>query len=149
MPTHRKFGPSVRNANDIPSDLYAIETMKTSLVRRLGPEIRVELDEYQHLRKASPANTPLRRTREWIESLPARVRPVNLMRRFARVANLIAATWGKPEYFETYMESLLTDTRGNRKGFPPDVLAELSALRVHRMAMEHRNSPSGAASRCD
>ncbi|HKE40146.1 MAG TPA: hypothetical protein VKG21_09935 [Casimicrobiaceae bacterium] len=65
-----------------------------------------------------------------------------LMRQFARVANLIAATWGDLEAFETYMESLLTDKRGNRKGFPPDVVAELSALEIHRLAIERRDSTS-------
>jgi hypothetical protein len=30
------------------------------------------------------------------------------------------------------MESLLTDKRGNRKGFPPEVLTELMALQRYR-----------------
>jgi len=63
-----------------------------------------------------------------------------LMRQFARVANLIAATWGHLEHFETYMESLLNDKRGNRKGFPPDVMAELVALEVYRLVIEKRGS---------
>jgi len=62
------------------------------------------------------------------------------MGQFARVANLIAATWGHAKHFEIYMESLLTDTRGNRKGFPPDVMAELAALEVYRLAIEKRGS---------
>ena len=121
--------------------------MKTSLVRRLSPQIRAGVNEYQHLRKATPVNMLLPRTARWIEGLPPRVRPIVLMRQFARIANLIAATWGNVEHFENYMESLLTDRRGNRKGFPPEVLAELSALEVYRLAIEHSNSPSAAASR--
>jgi hypothetical protein len=93
MSTYRKFAPALRNVNDIRNDVYAIETMKQSLVRRLSPQLRIERDEYKHLRKASPASTPLRRTLEWVERLPPRVRPMALMRQFARVANLIAATW--------------------------------------------------------
>jgi hypothetical protein len=140
MSTNRKFAPALRSVNDIRSEVYAIETMKQSLVQRLSPQLRIERDEYKHLRKADPAHTPLRRTLEWVESLPPRVRPMALMRRFARVANLIAATWGHLEHFETYMESLLNDKRGNRKGFPPDVLAELVTLEVYRLAIEKRGS---------
>jgi hypothetical protein len=140
MSTYRKFAPALRNVNDIRNDVYAIETMKQSLVRRLSPQLRIERDEYKHLRKASPASTPLRRTLEWVEGLPPRVRPMALMRQFARVANLIAATWDHLEHFETYMESLSTDKRGNRNGFPPDVLAELVALEVYRLAIEKSDS---------
>jgi len=136
MSTYRRFARSLRNANDIPSDVYAIETMKTSLAQRPSPQIRVGLDEHKQLRKATPADTPLRRTLVWVESLPPRVRPNALVRQFARVANLIAATWGDLEYFETYMGSLLIDERGTRKGFPPDVLAELQALEVYRLAIQ-------------
>jgi len=99
MSAYRKFAPSVRNANDIPSDVYAIESMKASLARRTTPQIRPAEDQYKHLRKTSPADVPLRRTLEWVESLPPRVRPMALMRQFARVANLIAATWGDLEAF--------------------------------------------------
>jgi hypothetical protein len=31
--------------------LYAIETMKQSFVQRLSPQLRIERDEYKHLRK--------------------------------------------------------------------------------------------------
>ena len=37
------------------------------------------------------------------------------MRRFARIANLLAAVWDNPEYFNKYMDSLLIDNRGDRK----------------------------------
>src|SRR5215471_20121725 len=147
MSCYRKFAPSLPNANDVRSDVYALETMRPSLVRRLSPQIRAGLDEYQHLRKTTPVDTPLPRTVRWVESLPPRVRPIALMRQFARIANLIAATWGNLEHFEPYMESLLTDKRGNRKGFPPEVLTELSALEAYRLTIERSNSLSAAASR--
>lgn len=141
--SYRKFAPSVRNANDIPSDVYAIESMKASLARAPTPQIRLGVDEYKHLRKTNPANTPLRRTLEWVDSLPPRVRPKALLRQFARIANLLAATWDDLEHFETYMESLLTDKRGTRQGFPPEVQAELSTLEVYRLAIQGSDSPLG------
>jgi len=145
--TYRKFAPMQRVAHDVRTDVYAIETMKAPLVRRLSPQIQLGLDEYKHLRIANPASTPLPRTLKWFESLPPRVRPMALIRQFARIANLIAATWSNREYFETYMESLLTDQRGNRQGFPPDVLAELSALEVYRLAIQDSDLPSADVKR--
>src|SRR5437762_7826329 len=103
MSTYRKVAPSLRNTDDIRSDVYAIETTKASLISRTTPQIRVAADEHKHPRKATPASIPLRRTLKWAESLPPRVRPTNLLRHFARVANLIAATWASREQCTTYI----------------------------------------------
>jgi hypothetical protein len=83
---------------------------------------------YEHLRKGMPANTLLARTREWAARLPAEVRPMAVLRDYARIANLIALAWDDSIAFNSYMHSLLTDTRGNRRGFPADVRKELSVL---------------------
>jgi hypothetical protein len=88
----------------------------------------VEQKSYEHLRKAMPANTLLVRTREWAARLPAEVRPMALLRDYARIANLIALAWDDSIAFNSYMHSLLTDRRGNRRGFPADVQKELSLL---------------------
>ncbi len=90
-----------------------------------------QLDDYQHLRKATPTNRVFPRTMLWVEMLPSEVRPIALLRRYPRIANLIATVWGDPKYVGTYMDSLLTDQRGNRRGFPTDVLRDLVALRRH------------------
>lgn len=101
-----------------------------------APKIRiVENDEHKHLRKAAPANMLFPRTKEWIESLPPEVRPKALIQRYARIANMLAASWGNPEYFDKYLESLLIDKRGGRKGFPKDVLAELKVLEFYRLSL--------------
>jgi len=96
----------------------------------------VGVEEHKHLRKAAPANIALRRTLMWVASLPPTVRPTALVRRFAGIANLIAATWGDEKAFDTYMESLLTDKRGNRKGLPPHVVGELVALQRYRRTLQ-------------
>lgn len=88
----------------------------------------VEQKAYEHLRKGTPANTLLVRTREWAARLPADVRPEALLRDYARIANLIALAWDDSIAFNSYMDSLLTDRRGNRRGFPADVQKELSLL---------------------
>jgi hypothetical protein len=54
------------------------------------------------------------------------------MRQYPRVANMIALLWGEPTRtaLDRYMEALLVDTRGNRRGFPPEVANDLMVLRT-------------------
>jgi hypothetical protein len=111
------------------------ETMTIPSAPQPPREIRFGNDEDKRLRKATPANIPLPGTKRWVESLPPEVRPKELIRRFARIANLLAATWDNTEHFNKYMECLLIDKRGGRKGFPPDVLAELKALELYRLSI--------------
>jgi hypothetical protein len=139
---------SYRNSHRYPpSDAQIAQPIRERwAARRATSPISVGVEEHQHLRKATPTNVPLRRTLEWLKSLPPDVQPFAVVRRYARVANLIAATWEDSKAFHAYMESLLTDKRGNRKGFPPDVLAELLALQRHYDARGH-DIPSGTAGR--
>ena len=95
-------------------------------------QVNIELGQYQHLRKATPANKLFPHTLTWCASLPDDIRPNALLRSYARIANLIAVSWADRKWFRTYMETLLTDTRGNRRGFPPDVLSDLTALQRYR-----------------
>jgi len=63
------------------------------------------------------------------------------MRRYARIANLIAAAWGEAKAFHAYMESLLADKRGNRRGFPPDVQRDLLTLRHYYDTHRENSTP--------
>jgi len=81
------------------------------------------------LRKARPAAEPLPVTFKWLAQLPPDVRPFHLLRQFPRVANAMATSWSYRENCRTVLYDLLIDKRGNRKGFPDDVLRELLALR--------------------
>ena len=87
--------------------------------------------DYALLRKAQPATEPLGLTFRWIARLPQNVRPLNLLRQYPRVANALATSWPDRRAFRACLYSLLVDQRGNRKGFPPDVLAELMTLRSY------------------
>jgi len=121
------------------SDVYANEEEK--VVRRDEPSpMNVGLEEHTHLRKVTPANTALRRTLTWVAGLPSDVQPTALLGHFARIANLLAASWGDRKTFDACMESLLTDRRGKRKGFPPEVLTELMALQRHRDSLSDDGS---------
>ena len=100
-------------------------------------------DEQQNLRlrKASPASKPLPRTFEWMAGLPSTVRPTALLRDYARIANVIAAAWCDSKALRGYMDRLFNDDRGNRKGFPPDVLRELLSLREYYDSVDTETQP--------
>lgn len=86
-------------------------------------------DKWSWVRKARPLNTLLPATNRWLECLAPDVRPKALATQFPRIANRLAAEWANPDGCRSYLYELLTDTRGGRKGFPQDVLADLLALR--------------------
>jgi hypothetical protein len=56
--------------------------------------------------------------------LPEQVRPNALATRVARIANFICAVWDDPPACRQYLEELLVDRRGGRKGFAIGVLRE-------------------------
>lgn len=101
---------------------------------RATSQIDVQAEPWEQERRSAPAIEPLRRTLIWFGDLPPEVQPFTLLRRYARVANLVAATWHDPKLFRTYMESLLVDRRGGRRGFPPNVRRELIALQKYRLS---------------
>jgi len=86
---------------------------------------------FLHLRRAQPANEPLPGTMKWIARLPRNIRPMALLRTYPRIANALTVAWPDREAFRAYLYDLLIDRRGNRQGFPADVLRELLALRLY------------------
>jgi hypothetical protein len=86
---------------------------------------------FAHLRKHRPVLVLLPRTRVWMASLPPRVRPSCLATQYARIANLLCATWDHPSECRQYLNDLLIDRRGGRKGFPRPVERELQLLSLY------------------
>ena len=138
MPTYRSRYPSL--TEDIQGDVYP-RARKTPPGQSRPKQASEAPGTCEHLRKGTPANSAFPRTLRWADELPPRVKPVALMRQFPRIANLIAAAWDDLVQFEVYMDSLLTDKRGGRKGFPTDVMAELSALDIYRHTAWERVLP--------
>ena len=81
----------------------------------------------------------LPRTLRWVESLPSGVKPTALLRQYARIANEFAATWDDSSALNRYINSLFGNDRGTRKGFPPDILRELLALREYHNMLDADN----------
>ena len=126
---------------DTLSDLNADDATEEKLVPR-GTTARmdIEFEEYKHLRRAEPACKVLPRTLKWVASLPPNVQPTALLRHYARIANVIAATWGHSTSLRSYMDCLFSDRRGTRQGFPPEVLRELVALKHYHDSLKPSDS---------
>lgn len=78
--------------------------------------------------------------RNWCHSLPTAVRPLALCESFARLANRLALVWPDAELTDRFLDDLIIDRRGGRKGFPPAVMDELIRLRAFRMRSATRES---------
>lgn len=61
--------------------------------------------------------------------LPPEAYPRQTIDRYPRIVNMTALLWGEPVEFRTYYDDLLNDNRGDRQGFPFEVLVELTNLR--------------------
>jgi hypothetical protein len=92
-----------------------------------------------NVRRSSDANPILlAATVEWMAELPYAVRPSELAQRYPRIANSVAELWRRVARCEEYLDSLLVDQRGDRKGFPPPVAQELTALRAYYAELHPR-----------
>jgi hypothetical protein len=94
----------------------------------LPPAFGVPAPDWTRARRARPVDYLLPASLRWFKGLPHDVRPVALVRRYARIANLIAQQWNDYDACRAYFQELLTDRRGNRQGFPPDVERDLRQL---------------------
>jgi hypothetical protein len=83
----------------------------------------------KNLRRRQPLDEPLPATIRWVAKLPDEVRPIALLRTFPRIANVLARVWNDAAECQAYFDDLMVDQRGNRSGFPPEVLENLLTLR--------------------
>jgi hypothetical protein len=93
-------------------------------------------------RRPQPLNQQLPATAKWAAALPAEVQLTVLLQTIPRIANVIARLWQDDAGLRRYLDELLTDNRGGRRGFPPDVQLELILLREYR----NRRQPWESAS---
>ena len=59
------------------------------------------------------------------------VRPIALIQGFPRIANTMARLWHDDIGLRRYLEDLLNDRRGGRRGFPPEIHHEVLVLREY------------------
>jgi len=75
--------------------------------------------------------------RALMRQLDGKVALGNVADQYPRLMNRIAELWGKPKELEAYFAELITDSRGNRQGFPFKVLKEVNLLRVFYVTKVH------------
>ena len=102
----------------------------TTQTRDTGTRAQNDVD-WTKRRSKEPAAGLLRPTAQWAAALPRHVVPNALLAKFPRICNLIAVLWQDPGSLRRYLDDLLVDKRGNRQGFPLDILRELFALRAY------------------
>lgn len=133
-------------ADSLPFELVSFDAAREALeqppagVRALRP--RGMADWIARRRPLTEAERRLSRAAaQWMLSLPTGVRPMELVRRFPRLANTLCASWGDSNAALQVLDGLVMDRRGGRQGFPRDIAAELVALRDHlvrRMRLDAR-----------
>ena len=106
----------------------------------LGPAAPLPEEDWSGRRKAMPADHLLPATVNWLANLPLELQPNATRDAFPRIANTLALLWTRPEPLRDYLDDLLVDSRGGRRGFPLAILQELHALSAYHGTL--RRSPS-------
>ena len=86
-------------------------------------------------REGEPVRRPQQQTltsaaHAWLTHVPPRYQPLATARGFPHVVNRLAELWGEPAALPPYFDELLMSTRPGRRGFPFQVLIELSDLQT-------------------
>lgn len=122
--------PSKSNRSPIEPEVRAL----ISRIARAAPEAGESADAL------SWALGPRQLTRaavRLLEGLPPELRLVALRGQYPRVLNRVAEAWPSPPGFDALTRSLLIDERGQRQGFPMEVITEIADLREHYFAVLH------------
>ena len=89
-------------------------------------------------RRYTPEEVLTAESMRWLDQLPLTVRPQHLPKKFPRITNGLSRHWRAPRACLAYLDDLLIDKRGNRRGFPLEILIELASLKSHFQTAVHR-----------
>ena len=126
--------------------MTSIEFKKISIAdarREIDGEPKQSVERLRYPRAPQDKDVLLNTTLTWMARLPKDLRPMVLGRCFPRIANRIAESWRFVARCEEYLDTLVVDRRGNRKGFPPEVAQELTNLRGFYAELHPDNHDSG------
>lgn len=73
---------------------------------------------------------------DFLRTLEGSDYPKALVDSFPRVVNAIVELRGDPAKLKNYLDTLMNDTRGGRKGFPLSVLTDIQDLRERLVGPE-------------
>ena len=129
-----------------PGDSDSLEFEKVSFsdarkaLEETGPAayaVAKKAENWDEKRTATPDEPLSDEANAWMAELPEAVRPRQLTLRYARLANRIAELWKDPGKCERFLDDLMTDRRGGRKGFPLAIASELATLHEHFYRLHH------------
>lgn len=72
-------------------------------------------------------------TDNWLNALPAGIRPVHLQHEFPRIANDLARLWARTPALDLYFEEKAFSPREDRRGFRPLIKEELLAMHLYSL----------------
>jgi hypothetical protein len=67
-------------------------------------------------------------THAWLRGIPNGVHPKQLCLHYPRIANRIAVNWQHLHVIDRFLNDLMIDRRGDRKGFSPRIRREIERL---------------------
>ena len=114
-----------------------IDSVVRSLIRRIARGGRDPDPAVHALARGARARQLEAEAIGLLETLPPSLRLVALRGQFPRILHRLAQAWHAPRDFDELTRSLLIDDRGQRQGFPFEVVAELTELREYYFAMVH------------
>ena len=119
-----------------------LKDARKALEEALTPAVAVTktATNWEGKRKAGQAESLRTATIQWILKLPPHIQPRHLQVKYPRVANRIAALWSEEAGCESYLDDLLTDKRGGRKGFPLNVAQEVASIRDYYFRLHHKGT---------
>lgn len=127
-------------------DSFSLEFEKVSLtdarkaLDESGPVAHAaprKAENWEEKRAADTAEPLSDDTHAWMADMPESVRPKQLALRYARLANRLCQAWKEPLKCEKFLDDLMMDRRGGRKGFPLQVANELATLRDYHFRLHH------------
>jgi len=131
--------PNTPNKTSPGSDCLSFEVVSFDAAREALDEPPAGV---QQLRRTSAADWASRRralseaerrlsraATQWLLALPRESRPLELMRRYPRIANQLCERWADAPASLRLLDDLVLDQRGGRMGFPRLVVIELQTLR--------------------
>jgi len=135
IPT-KKYVPSESGLMEF--EPVSIDSARASLDELPEGMARLLDDQYWEKVRRAPLATDRALTGKamaWLGDLPEQLRPHATIARYARIVNALAGAWHEVHARDKMFEHLLNDRRVGRRGFPPDVERELSALCLHASAL--------------
>ena len=131
------------NPDSFEFEKVSLDDARKALEDSVKPAVNVAKssgDDWQKRRGPQAAEAMRTATIQWILKLPPHVQPRHLQVKYPRIANKLASLWGEPARCEPYLDELITDKRGGRKGFPLNIAQELASLRDYYFRLHHKGA---------